>query len=159
MTKIMDFQSYDETADEQSKRLQAAIEPDLDLAFYNKELKDELRGLPTWQVDAIFANVLAKAGFGQKTRVRQQVDALQRALRDIPIPVHKEETDHAAPYPECKTCDLIGALYVIESLVKSGVNPRDLAEGLTETGILATINAVDYLRMVAFGDDINEMDK
>lgn len=75
-----------ETAEEQSHRLQAVIEHDLDRAFYNTDLKRELDGLPTWQLDAIFANVLANAGFGQRTRVRLRVNALQRALRDVPVP-------------------------------------------------------------------------
>lgn len=75
-----------ETSEEQSIRLQAVIEHDLDRACYNEDLKLELRDLPTWQLDAIFANVVANAGYGQRTMVRQRVNALQRAIRDIPVP-------------------------------------------------------------------------
>lgn len=75
-----------ETAEEQSIRLQAVIEHDLDRACYNEDLKNELRDLPTWQMDAILANVIANAGYGQRTMVRQRVNALQRAVRDIHIP-------------------------------------------------------------------------
>lgn len=75
-----------ETAVEQSTRLQAVIEHDLDQACYNEELKNELNGLPTWQLDAILANCVANAGYGQRTMVRQRINALQRAIRDIPVP-------------------------------------------------------------------------
>lgn len=75
-----------ETPEEQSIRLQAVIEHDLDCACYNEELKNELRDIPTWQLDAIFANVVANAGYGQRTMVRQRINALQRAIRDIQIP-------------------------------------------------------------------------
>lgn len=75
-----------ETAQEQSIRLQALIEADLDRACYNEELKHELNELPTWQLDAILANCVANAGYGQRTMVRQRVNALQRAIRDIPVP-------------------------------------------------------------------------
>lgn len=79
-------QEVTETAQEQSARLQAAIEADLDHAVYNEDLKLELNALPTWQLDAIFANIVANAGYGQRTMVRQRVNALQRAIRDIPVP-------------------------------------------------------------------------
>lgn len=75
-----------ETQEEQSRRLQTVIEHDLDQACYNEELKQELNALPTWQLDAILANCVANAGYGQRTMVRQRVNALQRAIRDIPIP-------------------------------------------------------------------------
>lgn len=75
-----------ETAVEQSARLQAVIEHDLDQACYNEELKHELSELPTWQLDAILANCVANAGYGQRTMVRQRINALQRAIRDIPVP-------------------------------------------------------------------------
>lgn len=75
-----------ETAVEQSARLQAVIEHDLDQACYNEELKAELNGIPTWQLDAILANCVANAGYGQRTMVRQRINALQRAIRDIPVP-------------------------------------------------------------------------
>lgn len=75
-----------ETAQEQSARLQATIEHDLDQACYNEELKAELNELPTWQLDAILANCVANAGYGQRTMVRQRINALQRAIRDIPVP-------------------------------------------------------------------------
>lgn len=76
----------EETPEESSRRLQLVIEADLDRACYNEELKQELNELPTWQLDAIFANIVANAGYGQRTMVRQRVNALQRAIRDIPVP-------------------------------------------------------------------------
>lgn len=76
----------EETQQEQSTRLQAAIEIDLDQAVYNEELKNELNDIPTWQLDAIFNNCVANAGYGQRTMVRQRINALQRAIRDIPVP-------------------------------------------------------------------------
>lgn len=76
----------EETQQEQSIRLQAAIEVDLDQAVYNEELKSELNDIPTWQLDAIFNNCIANAGYGQRTMVRQRINALQRAIRDIPVP-------------------------------------------------------------------------
>lgn len=75
-----------ETPEEASRRLQAVIEHDLDQACYNEELKHELNDLPTWQLDAIFANCVANAGYGQRTMVRQRINALQRAIRDIQVP-------------------------------------------------------------------------
>lgn len=75
-----------ETAQEQSDRLQAVIEADLDLACYNEDLKAELGALSTWQLDSIFANIIDTAGYGQRGMIRQRVNALQRAIRDIPVP-------------------------------------------------------------------------
>jgi hypothetical protein len=75
-----------ETPEEQSERLRIVIETDLDRACYNEELKQELSELPTWQIDSIFGDIVSNAGYGQRTIVRQRINALQRAIRDVPVP-------------------------------------------------------------------------
>lgn len=75
-----------ETAQEQSIRLQAVIEHDIDNANYNDELKQELNELPTWQLDAILANCVANAGYGQRGMVGRRIRVLQEAIRNIPAP-------------------------------------------------------------------------
>lgn len=82
--------------------IQSVIEDDIDSACYNEELKNELNNLPTWQLDAIFASIIANAGFGQRTLVRQRVNALQRAIRDIPIPESNVTIFESIPSPKLK---------------------------------------------------------
>lgn len=76
----------EETAQEQSTRLQATIELDLGQAIHNDELKQELNELPTWQLDAILVNCVANAGYGQRGVVRDRIRVLQEAIRNIPVP-------------------------------------------------------------------------
>ncbi len=75
-----------ESPEEKTRRLTTYIAANLDTVCYNEELKEELRALPTWQIDDINENVVAAAPYGQRTEWRRRVNALQRALRDIPVP-------------------------------------------------------------------------
>ncbi len=76
----------EETPEERTRRLTTYIAANLDTVCYNEELKEELRSLPTWQIDDINENVVSAAPYGQRTEWRRRVNALQRAVRDIPVP-------------------------------------------------------------------------
>lgn len=73
-----------ETAIDQSVRLQAAIEVDISAAMYDEDLKDELRELPTWQLDDILNNIAGNAPYGARGAIRGRINALQAAVRDRP---------------------------------------------------------------------------
>lgn len=67
-----------------AEELKTRLLVDLSAALYDEELKTDLRDIPSWQLDGIFADIIAEAGYGQRTDTRNRVTAIQRALRDRP---------------------------------------------------------------------------
>lgn len=67
-----------------AEALKVRLLVDLSAALYDEDLKADLRNCPTWMLDGIVADIIADAGYGQRTDTRNRMAALQRALRDRP---------------------------------------------------------------------------
>lgn len=78
--KSIPQQSAKEVTDELKERLLT----DLVAARHDEELKADLRSLPSWQLDGIFADIIAGALYGQRGAVRRDIHVIQQALRAIP---------------------------------------------------------------------------
>lgn len=71
---------------------------------------------------------------------------------------YDELDDHEMGNPDCLVCRFLESIYILRGL-EGVVHPSKITDGITEEGILAVCNAIDYLRLVAYGQDMTDMDE